>query len=116
MSGARPSTARPAVISRTVDIDGRRVAIALEAPLWDAFAEICRRESESPLALLQLLSRHRGTVSLTGAIRLFIARYFRDASQGAAAAPAGFGEAARPRGLSACARRALDACGPRADD
>jgi len=115
MSESRYRSAFPSKVQRRVVVDGRSRTVALEPQLWEAFSEICRRECESPPAFLEILCRHRGSGPLARTIRLFIIRYFREASRLPDTAPADLGEP-RPRtSLSACALRALDACGPPPD-
>lgn len=48
--------------------------------MWDALAEICRREDLTVHDLCGLIDERRRASSLTAAIRVFIVNYFRAAA------------------------------------
>ena len=48
--------------------------------MWDALAEVCRRESRTIHEICTLVSRHRNDLSLTAGLRVFIVSYFRAAA------------------------------------
>jgi len=68
------------LINRNVIVERRRTSLRLEPAMWDAMAEICRREEVSLHDLCTLIDRRRHASSLTAAIRVFIVAYFRAAA------------------------------------
>ncbi len=100
-SGTRergPST----LINRNVFVGVRRTSLRLEPAMWDAMAEICRREEITVHDLCELIDERRRASSLTAAIRAFIVTYFRAAATEEGHASTGHGTldwiAAGPRG------------------
>lgn len=71
-----PST----LVNRNVFIGRRRTSVRLEPAMWDALAEICRREQMTVHDLCGLIDERRRASSLTAAIRVFIVTYFRVAA------------------------------------
>ncbi len=71
-----PST----LVNRNVFIGERRTSLRLEPAMWDALAEICRREEITVHELCALIDERRRASSLTAAIRVFIVTYFRAAA------------------------------------
>ena len=68
------------LVNRNVFVAARRTSVRLEPAMWDAFAEICRREELSQHELCGLIDERRHASSLTAAIRVFILNYFRAAA------------------------------------
>lgn len=68
------------LISRNVSIRGRRTSLRLEPAMWDALAEIARRERMTVHALCTAIDERRRESSLTAAIRVFALSYFRTAA------------------------------------
>ncbi len=70
--------------------------------MWDALAEICRREEITVHDLCELIDERRRASSLTAAIRAFIVTYFRAAATEEGHASTGHGTLYRigagPRG------------------
>lgn len=70
--------------------------------MWDALAEICRREEMTVHDLCELIDERRRASSLTAAIRVFIVTYFRAAATEEGHASTGHGmlyrKATGPRG------------------
>jgi predicted DNA-binding ribbon-helix-helix protein len=67
-------------VRRTLEFDGRLVALELEAELWDDLVRIARREMKTPGELVASIDRRRGagdTLKLGSAVRIFIAGYRR---------------------------------------
>ena len=79
------------LVTKNVTIDGRRTSIRLEPEMWDGLAEICERESKSAHVICTDLWKSRGRASLTGAVRVFIMTYFRDAATNRGHTQAGHG-------------------------
>ena len=93
-----PST----LINRNVFVGDRRTSLRLEPAMWDALAEICRREEITVHDLCELIDERRRASSLTAAIRVFIVTYFRAAATEEGHASTGHGmlyrQATGPRG------------------
>lgn len=75
-TGRGPST----LVNRNVFIGHHRTSIRLEPAMWDALAEICRREDMSLHEICGLIDARRQASSLTAAIRVFALAYFRAAA------------------------------------
>ncbi len=74
--GQRIST----LVNRNIFLGDRRTSLRLEPAMWDALAEICRREGMTSHELCHLIDRRRQASSLTAAIRVFIMAYFKSAA------------------------------------
>ena len=78
--------ARPAgrgvttLVIRNITIGGRRTTMRLEPAMWDALEEICQRENLPRHELCGKIDNFRQASSLTTAVRVFIATYFRAAA------------------------------------
>lgn len=68
------------LVNRNVFVGRRRTSLRLEPAMWDALAEICRREDLTLHDLCGLIDERRRASSLTAAIRVFIVNYFRSAA------------------------------------
>jgi predicted DNA-binding ribbon-helix-helix protein len=64
-------------IRRNVNISGRRTSVSLETAVWDALADICKRERVSLVELLTRIDTGRLEASLASALRVFVLAYFR---------------------------------------
>jgi predicted DNA-binding ribbon-helix-helix protein len=83
------------LISRNVTVRGRRTSMRLEASMWDALNEICRRERASAADICTRVATAKSSaLTLTAALRVFIASYFRDAATEEGHARAGHGREA----------------------
>jgi predicted DNA-binding ribbon-helix-helix protein len=90
--GGAGRNAPPGLISRNVTVRGRRTSMRLEASMWDALNEICRRECASAADICTRVAAAKSpALTLTAALRVFIARYFRDAATEEGHARAGHG-------------------------
>ncbi len=70
-------TAKP-VNKRSVTISGHRTSISLEAPFWEALAEIAAGRNMSVAALITEIDRGRGSDSnLSAALRIFALDWYR---------------------------------------
>ena len=80
--GAPPRTSRgiSTLVNRNVFIGRHRTSIRLEPAMWDALAEICRREEMTLHEVCSLIDSRRQASSLTAAIRVFALTYFRAAA------------------------------------
>lgn len=68
------------LISRNITVSGHRTSMRLEPEMWDALAEVCRREGRSLHDICTAVDAHRRQSSLTAALRVFIVSYFRSAA------------------------------------
>jgi predicted DNA-binding ribbon-helix-helix protein len=68
------------LVNRNVFVGRHRTSVRLEPAMWDALAEICRREDLSLHELCGLIDARRNASSLTAAIRVFALTYFRAAA------------------------------------
>lgn len=85
--GSRRST----LISRNVKVGFKRTSVRLEATMWDALAEVSRREELSLDELCQRIDSVRVESSLTAAIRVYLLVYFKAAATEEGHASAGHG-------------------------
>jgi predicted DNA-binding ribbon-helix-helix protein len=58
---------------RSVDIAGHRTSVSLEAPFWDALAEIAGRRGLSVNQLIAEIDKERAG-NLSSALRVFVLR------------------------------------------
>jgi predicted DNA-binding ribbon-helix-helix protein len=69
----------------------------LEASMWDALQEICRRERLTAADICTHVAVAKSpSLTLTAALRVFIARYFREAATEEGHARAGHGAGGEP--------------------
>lgn len=68
------------LVNRNVFIGRHRTSVRLEPVMWDALAEICRREEVTLHEICGLIDSRRQASSLTAAIRVFTLTYFRAAA------------------------------------
>ncbi len=83
------------LVNRNVVIDGRRTSVRLEPQMWDALAEIARREGRTVHDVCSVASRSRHHSTLTAGLRVFILRYFREAATAEGHTNAGHGNGFR---------------------
>lgn len=66
------------LITRNITVNGRRTSVLLEPEMWEALAEIARREGLTQHQLCTRIEVHRASsASLTSAIRVYCLTYFR---------------------------------------
>jgi predicted DNA-binding ribbon-helix-helix protein len=68
------------LVNRNVIAGTGRTSIRLEPELWDALAEICRREDITAGELIRRVERAAGPGCRTSAVRVHILQYFRAAA------------------------------------
>ena len=68
------------LINRNVTVATGRTSLRLEPELWDAIREICQREGIDRRELLARVEKTSGPGGRTGALRVFILKYFQAAS------------------------------------
>ncbi len=67
-----------AVSKRSITIAGHRTSISLEAPFWQALAEIAASRGMSVAALVATIDRDRpGDTNLSAALRIFALDWYR---------------------------------------
>ncbi|MFQ5959218.1 MAG: ribbon-helix-helix domain-containing protein [Alphaproteobacteria bacterium] len=73
------------LINRNVIVDGHRTSVRLEPQMWDALGEITRHEGRTVHQICSEVDRTRRESTLTGALRVFILTYFREAASASSA-------------------------------
>jgi predicted DNA-binding ribbon-helix-helix protein len=58
---------------RSVDIDGHRTSVSIEAPFWDALREIADKKQLSVNQLIAVIDKERAG-NLSSAIRVYVLR------------------------------------------
>lgn len=69
------------LVTRNVNVDGRRTSVRLEPDLWEALREIALRERCSVHEICADIDRTRGGIRLTSAMRIYIVNYYRAAAR-----------------------------------
>ena len=83
------------LISRNVRVEGRRTSMRLEESMWDALKEICQRERVTMAELCTFAAGAKSPgLTLTAALRVLTANYFRNAATEEGHARAGHGRSA----------------------
>jgi predicted DNA-binding ribbon-helix-helix protein len=90
--------ARSTLINRNIVAERGRTSMRLEPELWDALAEICRRERTTPSELCRRIEKMGLKGGRTSAMRVFIVQYFRAAATEEGHIAAGHGMADHSRG------------------
>lgn len=65
------------LVSKNIRISGRRTSVRLEREMWDALAEIGRRENATLNQLCTHVATTRPDGGFTSNLRVFIMNYFR---------------------------------------
>lgn len=64
-------------IRRNVSLSGRRTSVSLEAAIWAALADICKREKILSIELLSRVHSEHPDASFASSLRLFALAYYR---------------------------------------
>lgn len=64
-------------IRRNVNLSGRRTSVSLEAAIWAALADICKREKILSIELLSRVHNGHPDASFASSLRLFALAYYR---------------------------------------
>src|SRR6267378_3551126 len=64
-----------------VVVAGHRTSVRLEPAIWEALQDILHREAKTLNQLVTEIDRARTASSLTAAIRVFVVRYYRNATR-----------------------------------
>jgi predicted DNA-binding ribbon-helix-helix protein len=67
----------PELKKRSVDIDGHRTSVSMEAPFWDALREIAVKKNLSVNQLIATIDKDRAG-NLSSAIRVYVLQAFRN--------------------------------------
>lgn len=89
--------ARSTLINRNIVAERGRTSMRLEPELWDALAEICRRERTTPSELCRRIEKMGLKGGRTSAMRVFVLQYFRAAATEEGHIAAGHGMADHSR-------------------
>ena len=91
MSASQPPDwrggAKSTLVTRNVIVCGHRTSMRLEPAMWDALAEVCRRQGQTVHEICSSIDQERSESTLTSAMRNFIVNYFRMALMQAPTAP-----------------------------
>ena len=68
------------LVDRNLNITRGRTSMRLEPELWDALAEISRRENRDMHDLIKEIDAGRNEGTRTSAVRVFLLQYFRAAA------------------------------------
>lgn len=93
MSTLRRNYIASRLVSYNVYSAAGRTTIRLEPEIWQAFREICERESLTAATVVQTLDEAREVGGRTSAIRIFVFNYFRSAATEVGHASVGHGRA-----------------------
>ena len=64
-------------IRKNISIDDRRTSISLEAQIWNALSDICKRESVGIDKLCTMVAERRQESSMSSALRVFGTTYYQ---------------------------------------
>ena len=68
------------LVTRNVNVSGRRTSVRLEPDLWAALRDITEREDRSMHEICSDIDKTKGDTGLTSAMRIYIVNYFRSAA------------------------------------
>ena len=82
------------LVSRNVRVNGHRTSLRLEPEMWELLADIAAREDSTISRICTRIDEVRGSAgTLTAAIRVWIAAYYKAAATEEGHAKAGHGRA-----------------------
>jgi len=67
----------PAILKRTITIDGHKTSVTLEDEFWFGLREIARQKNATLRFLITQIDDARERNNLSSAIRVFVLNYFR---------------------------------------
>ncbi len=77
-ASSRTRTERPLVSKRSITVAGHRTSISLEAPFWQALAEIAEARKRSIAGVVAEIDRDRAEdTNLSAAIRVYALDWYR---------------------------------------
>ncbi len=68
---------KTAVIKRSIYIDGRKTSASLEKEFWEGLQAIAKQKGTTASKLAEEIARHRTTINLSSAIRIFVFNHYR---------------------------------------
>lgn len=75
--------APPAVVSRSVMVNGRRASLRLEATIWDGLKDIARNQGKPLEALCAEIHDQRTEgIPFATSVRVYVLNYFREGTGG----------------------------------
>ena len=90
-AGDLAAAAASTLVFHNVTVGSKRTSLRLEQTVWDALAEICRREDLTLSTLCGRINDRRQESTLTAALRVFVLSYFKVAATEKGHASAGHG-------------------------
>jgi predicted DNA-binding ribbon-helix-helix protein len=97
--------AKTAVLKRSIYINGQKTSVSLEKEFWEGLQAIAKQEGKTASSLAEEIGRHRTTVNLSSAIRIFVFNHFRSRGDAPAASNASLrAKAAASRAIADHAR------------
>lgn len=90
-AGDLVAAAASTLVFHNVTVGSKRTSLRLEQTVWDALAEICRREDLTLSTLCGRINDRRHESTLTAALRVFVLSYFKVAATEEGHASAGHG-------------------------
>jgi predicted DNA-binding ribbon-helix-helix protein len=64
------------ILKRSVRLDDRRTSISIEAPFWDALADIASSLKASRGELIERVNRNLSNGNLSSALRVFVLQFY----------------------------------------
>jgi len=64
------------IVTRSIDLGGRRTSLRLEAEFWDALEDIADREGQSLDGLCMRIDAARRALSRAAAVRVHVVEYY----------------------------------------
>jgi predicted DNA-binding ribbon-helix-helix protein len=67
---------KTAVMKRSIYINGQKTSVSLEKEFWEGLQQIAKQRDTTASKLTEQIARHRTTVNLSSAIRIFVFNHF----------------------------------------
>jgi predicted DNA-binding ribbon-helix-helix protein len=67
---------KTAVIKRSIYINGQKTSASLEKEFWEGLQAIAKQKGTTASKLAEEIARHRTTVNLSSAIRIFVFNHY----------------------------------------
>lgn len=68
------------IVKRSIEIAGHRTSVTLEDDFWNALRDIAEDQRKTLRGLIAEIDANRGENNLSSAVRLYVLRYYREAS------------------------------------
>jgi predicted DNA-binding ribbon-helix-helix protein len=66
------------VVKHSVNVDGHRTSISLEAAFWTALKDIAQERSETLQHLITSIDAKRKAANLSSVLRVFVLEFYKD--------------------------------------